>query len=106
MESHDMELWQYFRRIDLRLEQFAYCWFKSYFASCMPMASLAAVWDKLIGVSLDFMPYIALAILQTLRRRIFRKLDTKAVVSLLRFPNLTVDSFMHKAIDLYSISME
>eukprot|EP01111_Echinosteliopsis_oligospora_P018721 TRINITY_DN8742_c0_g2_i1.p1 TRINITY_DN8742_c0_g2~~TRINITY_DN8742_c0_g2_i1.p1 ORF type:complete len:128 (+),score=38.86 TRINITY_DN8742_c0_g2_i1:224-607(+) len=94
--------------MEIQLEQFAFCWFKSYFAACLPPSScLFSVWDRIIIVSQDFMPCFAAAILISLKPRLCNQTtssSSKSILFLLRSPAeiINTDVCLKLAIDIFT----
>ncbi|EFA83664.1 hypothetical protein PPL_02730 [Heterostelium album PN500] len=65
LELYERSLWDHFHQHNIHVDQFSTKWFKTYFTCCFPTTSLNRVWDRIIGVSLDYMAFIALSILQS-----------------------------------------
>eukprot|EP01133_Synstelium_polycarpum_P018956 gene18956-22688_t len=80
-------------------------WFKTYFTCCFPTTSLTRVWDRIIGVSLDYMAFIALAILQSKKSIIFEKNSGGDILNyLLNVKDINMDMVLEKSVEYYTNS--
>ncbi|EGC29874.1 hypothetical protein DICPUDRAFT_84142, partial [Dictyostelium purpureum] len=107
LEIHDRGLCNHFKNHKVLVEMFSGQWFKSYFTCLFPTSSMDRIWDRIIGVSLDYMAYISLAILQSKKPFILEKTNKNDILNyLLNIKDLNVDIILEKSVELFGVSAE
>ncbi|KYR02829.1 hypothetical protein DLAC_00295 [Tieghemostelium lacteum] len=103
LELNERALWNHLKAHHISIEQFASTWFKSYFTNCFSPNSLDRIWDKIIGVSLDYMAYIAFTILLTKKPMILEKQSNSDILNyLLNIKDILVDVVLEKAVEFFT----
>ncbi|GAM27340.1 hypothetical protein SAMD00019534_105150 [Acytostelium subglobosum LB1] len=107
LELYEKSLWDHFHLHNVHVEQFSTKWFKTYFTCFLPTTYLYRVWDRIIGVSLDYMAFIALSILQTKRQGILEKTSAADILNYtmnLSIKDLNIDAILEKSLEYYTNS--
>ncbi|EAL62998.1 hypothetical protein DDB_G0288949 [Dictyostelium discoideum AX4] len=105
LEIHDRGLSFHFKHHKIHVDMFSTVWFKSFFTCCFPTNSMDRIWDRIIGVSLDYMAYISLAILQSKKPLILDKTNKTDILNYLLNKDLNVDMILEKSVELFGVSV-
>jgi hypothetical protein len=107
LKAHDPVLYQHLLETNTKIETLSYAWFRSIFGVCfVEPRVLETLWDRMIRVSYNLMPCIALAILHQFREHIMNFNDSKSIYHILK--NITGSQFlnadlvMSRAVDVYT----
>jgi len=103
LEIHDKAIFNHFKSLNIHVDQFCTLWFKSFFTCFVPPNSIDRVWDRIIGVSMDFMAYLSFSILQSKKSIILEKSTSIELLQyLLNFKDINLDIVLERSIELYS----
>ncbi|KAL6070690.1 ABC-type hemin transport system ATPase subunit [Balamuthia mandrillaris] len=70
LEKYEPEVWKHFHQLNVMVDQFSYSWFRSYFSCCFSGLYLERIWDKVIGMSVDYLACVACSLLSSLKPKI------------------------------------
>ncbi|KAF2071937.1 hypothetical protein CYY_006752 [Polysphondylium violaceum] len=103
LEIHDKVIFNHFKSLNIHVDQFCTLWFKSFFTCFVPPNSIDRVWDRIIGVSMDFMAYLSFSILQSKKAIILEKSTSIELLQyLINFKDINLDIVLERSIELYS----
>jgi hypothetical protein len=82
LKNHEPELCQHFQDVKLSIDHFSTNWLEGCFASELSRDAVERLWEKMIGISPDFIVCFALVLIQSLKQEILGKSDAKSILDI------------------------
>lgn len=100
--SENERLFRHLQAHDVPVDSFGLLWFRTYFASSLSLPALELLWDRVVGVSSDFIVVFALALLLHTAPKLLRKDGAELQHYLTDLPDLPMHGVLARATEIWS----